>query len=205
MGKFIFGLILGPVLLAVAVVIYFVGGFAPVATSAQAMPFEKQMANAALNARVKKEMPKTVPLAADETTYMAGAEVFRQHCAVCHGQPGQERTAIAKGEYPPPPQLFVGKGVSDDPPGETYWKVDNGIRLTGMPSFKGALSDTQMWQVSLLLANSDKLPDAVKQALAAPLTAPQGETVAKPLPPGQAEQPGGAQKGKGGAETQKKK
>ena len=27
-------------------------------------------------------------------------------------------------------------GVSDDPPGETYWKVFNGIRLTGMPSYK---------------------------------------------------------------------
>ena len=47
-------------------------------------------------------------------------------------------------------------GVSDDPPGETYWKVANGIRLTGMPSYKGVLTDTQMWQVSLLLANADK-------------------------------------------------
>jgi len=25
-------------------------------------------------------------------------------------------------------------GVSDDEPGETYWKVANGIRLTGMPA-----------------------------------------------------------------------
>ena len=47
-------------------------------------------------------------------------------------------------------------GVSDDPPGETYWKVSNGIRLSGMPSFQNTLSDTQMWQVSLLLANADK-------------------------------------------------
>ena len=47
-------------------------------------------------------------------------------------------------------------GVSDDPPGETYWKVANGIRLTGMPSFKSVLTETEMWQVSLLLANADK-------------------------------------------------
>jgi hypothetical protein len=51
--------------------------------------------------------------------------------------------------------------VSDDPPGETYWKVANGIRLTGMPSYKGVLTETGMWQVSLLLANADKpLPEA---------------------------------------------
>jgi thiosulfate dehydrogenase len=47
----------------------------------------------------------------------------------------------------------------------TYWKVDNGIRLTGMPAFAGTLSDTQIWQVSQLLANGAKLPDAVSQFL----------------------------------------
>jgi hypothetical protein len=39
--------------------------------------------------------------------------------------------------------------------------VSNGIRLTGMPSYKGVLTDTEIWQVSLLLANADKpLPPA---------------------------------------------
>ena len=51
-------------------------------------------------------------------------------------------------------------GVSDDEPGETYWKVANGIRLTGMPAFNHVLTDTQMWQVTLLLKNADQqLPD----------------------------------------------
>ena len=62
-------------------------------------------------------------------------------------------------------------GVSDDPPGETYWKVANGIRLTGMPSYKKVLSETEMWQVSLLLANADKpLPPAAVALLKEPLT-----------------------------------
>jgi thiosulfate dehydrogenase len=189
MKKFVLGLILGAALLAASAFVYFAAGFAPVATSAPPMPFERQMAKMALHARIEKEMPKTVPIAADEANYAAGAEVYREHCAVCHGLPGQERTAIAKGEFPRPPQLFRGKGVTDDPPGETYWKVANGIRLTGMPGFNGALSDTQMWQVSLLLANADQLPQDLKQHLAAPLMKPQGETVAQPLPPGKAEQP----------------
>ena len=61
-------------------------------------------------------------------------------------------------------------GVSDDPPGETYWKVANGIRLTGMPSYTKILNETQMWQVSVLLANADKpLPPQVMESLKKPL------------------------------------
>jgi len=59
-------------------------------------------------------------------------------------------------------------GVSDDEPGVTYWKVANGIRLTGMPSFDHVLSDTEMWQVTLLLKNADQaLPDPVMSILTA--------------------------------------
>jgi thiosulfate dehydrogenase len=74
-------------------------------------------------------------------------------------------TAIAKGMFPKVPQLFHGTGVTDDPVGETFWKVQNGIRLTGMPAFKGSLSDEEMWQVSQLLAQADKLPDSAKAEL----------------------------------------
>lgn len=70
--------------------------------------------------------------------------------------------------YPEAPQLFVHK-VTDDPAGETYWKVANGIRLTGMPAFKDSLSETEMWQASLMLANADKLPAAATEILKQPL------------------------------------
>jgi len=84
---------------------------------------------------------------------------------VCHGLPGQQQTAIASGMFPKPPKLMQGTGVTDDPAGETYWKVAGGIRMTGMPGFDKALSTTQMWQVSLLCANADKLPASAKQIL----------------------------------------
>jgi len=63
--------------------------------------------------------------------------------------------------------------VTDDPAGESYWKVANGIRMTGMPSFHESLSDAQVWQVSLLLANADKLPASVNVILAQPLPVDQ--------------------------------
>jgi hypothetical protein len=38
-----------------------------------------------------------------------------------------------------------------------------------MPGFNGSLSSEQMWQVSLLLSNADKLPATVKTTLQEPL------------------------------------
>jgi thiosulfate dehydrogenase len=172
MGKFVLGLILGVAGVFAAFYVYFASGMAPVGTAAQAMPFEKKWARMALHARVEKEAPKTVPIQADDAAYAAGADVYKEHCAVCHGLPGQSQTAIAKGMFPKPPKLMEGTGVTDDPPGETYWKVAGGIRLTGMPSFEKSLSTTQMWQVSLMLANADKIPQSIKDSMIASPPAP---------------------------------
>lgn len=165
MGKFLLGLVIGLVLLPFIVYFYFSSGIAPVAVTAPPMPFEKMFANMALHARMDKEMPKTVPIPADEANLAAGAQLYKDHCAVCHGLPGAPNTAIAKGMFPKPPKLMEGKGVTDDPPGESYWKVAGGIRMTGMPGFSTSLSTTQMWQVSLLVANADKLSQSVKDSL----------------------------------------
>ena len=121
--SFVAGLILGLLLVFAGVYFYFASGSAPVATDAQAMPFEKKFAQMALNARVEKEMPKSVPVTADETAYRAGADIYREHCAVCHGLPGQPATAIAKGMFPKPPVLLEGKGVTDDPAQETIGRL----------------------------------------------------------------------------------
>jgi thiosulfate dehydrogenase len=173
MGKFLVGLILGLILVPACVYFYFSSGTAPMATAAPPMPFEKTLAKMALQARIDKEMPKSVPITADEAAYVAGAQVYKENCAVCHGVAGQQKTAIAKGMFPDPPKLMEGTGVTDDPPAESYWKVSNGIRMTGMPGFDKTLSTTQMWQVSLLVASADKLPKAAQDVLTgAPPAAP---------------------------------
>jgi mono/diheme cytochrome c family protein len=175
MKAFIVGLILGLIAVPAVGYLYFALGSAPVATSAPPMPFERTLARMALHARMDKEMPKGAPpVAADEPAYTAGAQIYKEHCAVCHGLPGQSETAIAKGMFPKPPILLEGTGVSDDPAAETYWKVAGGIR---MPGFDKSLSTTQMWQVSLLLANSDKLPKSVMDGLRTvemPMVMPMG-------------------------------
>jgi thiosulfate dehydrogenase len=122
-----------------------------------------------VKARIGAEAPKHAPIQGSDENFLAGAHVYRTQCAICHGLPGHADYATAKGMFPKPPQLFKGHGVTDDPVGETYWKVANGIRLTGMPAYTGSLSDNEIWQVSLMLADSDKLSQQVHATLVQPL------------------------------------
>src|ERR1700687_5765638 len=130
MRQFIFGFIAVLLLIVVGGLAFIELGLAPVATSSAPLPFERRIAGMALNARVKKEAPKSSPIQASDEVYAAGARIYRTNCAVCHGLPERDQTAIAKGEFPKPPELFKGKGVTYDLVGVTYWKVANGIRLS---------------------------------------------------------------------------
>jgi thiosulfate dehydrogenase len=161
----VLGILLGVILVLGGIWFYFTTGHAPVAATDPPLPLEKRLANGALHARLEKQPHPEPGVPADEANYLAGAETYKRNCAVCHGLPGELETAVAQGMYPKPPELFHGTGVTDDPAWETFWKAENGIRMSGMPAFKGRLTDTQLWQVSQLLANADKIPPSVKAAL----------------------------------------
>lgn len=160
MRGFVLGLLLGLLLLPVVGYCYLHFGRVPVAVADPSFPMEAAIVHQPLHARIDREAPKAAPIEASPTNLQLGAEVYRQQCAQCHGYYGQP-SHLAKAVFPRIPQLWAPHGngivgVSDDPVGETYWKVANGIRLSAMPSYKGILNETQMWQVSLLLANADK-------------------------------------------------
>jgi thiosulfate dehydrogenase len=162
---FLIGIVVALLLVVGGVYWYFATGRAPVATTAAEMPFERALAHMAQDAYWNK-MPHLQPqVPADEKNLLEGAKVYKEHCAVCHGIPDGTKTAIADGMFPKPPQLFKGVGVTDDDAWESYWKVNSGIRLTGMPGFKDRLSETQMWQVAVLVKNADKIGPSVKSEL----------------------------------------
>lgn len=166
MGRFIFGVIIGLVLFPAGLIAWFHWGNPPVAVADHPLPFEKQITNVPLSARINRDIVNTPPIQPTEDNLVAGAQIYSDNCAVCHGLKGKPST-VGANMFPGAPQLWRKHphgdvvGVSDDPPGETYWKVANGIRLTGMPAFDHILNDQQMWQVTLLLANANKpLPPA---------------------------------------------
>ncbi len=161
--RFLAGVIVGVVVVLAAEFLFLTqGGMPAAARNGKPLPLEEFMASRALHVAIAKDADKPAPIPADEKNLLAGAEIYRDDCMICHGSLGDERrSAPALGMFPRPPHLLPpGEGVTDDPVGETYWKAKNGIRLTGMPGFEGSLSDTELWQVSLFLSKADQLPEA---------------------------------------------
>lgn len=169
MLKFLAGIVFTLLLIPAAVYLYVKMGYVPVAADAPDLPFERKLAHLDQHAIIDKEAPKQAPFQASKDDFMSAAHLYREHCAVCHGVPGEPKSFISQGMYPPPPQLFKGKGVTDDPAGESYWKIANGIRLTGMPGYKKTMSEKEMWQIAELLAGADKLPGDVTDILKKPM------------------------------------
>ena len=158
---------------ATAVVVAIVGayvllqsGLIPANADAQPSSLETWLAGTSLTATLRREAPtESNPVALSDQHLIEGVKLYARHCAFCHGSAAGDATAspLAKGMYPRPPQL-ASDGVEDDPEGETYWKIKHGIRLTGMPSWSGALNDREIWTLALFLKNMDKLPPAAQQA-----------------------------------------
>lgn len=179
MGRFLLGIILGVLLIPAVVYGWFKYGHPPVAVADPPFPYERQITRVPLHARIDAEMPKTSPIPADEANLVAGARIYHEQCAACHGYHSKP-SSFGPYMFPAAPPLWEKHrngvvGVSDDPAGETFWKVNNGIRLTGMPAYNKVLSQMQMWQVTTLLANADKpLPPAALDILKGgqPATAP---------------------------------
>jgi thiosulfate dehydrogenase len=161
MTRLLVGFILGLACIPAAAYYWYSHTQLPVAVADQPFPNEREIAGKLLNDRISKEMVQIPPIQPDEHTLVAGAQIYSQKCAVCHGF-HDKPSAIGQSMYPAAPPLWEKHhnssvvGVSDDAPGETYWKVVNGIRLTGMPEYKTQLNDTEIWEVSLLLAHADK-------------------------------------------------
>ena len=168
LGGIILGIIITVAAIFVGGYLFIISGGVPMETTAAPLPLEATVAGLAIKASLRGAADQKDPLALNDDNLVAGAKTFKDNCAPCHGLPGQRAGAIAKGMFPPPPQLFEhDEMVTDDPEGVTFWVVTHGIRLSGMPGFATTLSDEQRWQVAMLLAHADKLPPAVQSALTA--------------------------------------
>ena len=96
----------------------------------------------------------------DPARIVAGVSHYSEHCAICHGAPGIQRSDIAEGLHPRPPNLA--KSVKLYTPSELFWIVKHGIRMMGMPSW-GGHSDDELWAT---VAFMEKLPGMTNQEYA---------------------------------------
>ncbi len=162
MRNFLLGLVVGYVLLAAVGFAAVENGWLPGAADQRPGWFETWVAHRAQRAAVRRESRGLRdPLPVSDQNLEAGANVYARHCADCHGSADGKPSAVARGMWVPAPQ-FPRDGVENDPEERTYATVAHGIRYTGMPAFGGALSETQVWQVSQFLSRLDRLPGAAQ-------------------------------------------
>jgi mono/diheme cytochrome c family protein len=163
---FIVGIILTIAIALLAGYLLLQNGVIPANADTKPGPIERWAAGTSLDATLEREAPKTPnPVALTDANLITGINLFGEHCAICHGtaKGDASASAVAKGLNPSPPQLAT-DGVEDDPEGYTFWKVKHGIRWTGMPAWKDALNDQQIWTLALFLKHMDKLPPAAQDA-----------------------------------------
>ena len=164
--SFLLGVALTILAAAACVYLLVTTGAIPAAANGRPVPLEHWAARNSLRATLARDAPKGAnPVPLTDANLIAGIGLYAQHCAICHGTAKGDGapSPIAKGEYPAPPQL-ASDGVEDDPEGWTFWKLENGIRWTGMPSWKAPLHAQQMWTLALFLKHMDKLPPAAEEA-----------------------------------------
>ncbi len=156
----VLGVVATLVVIGLALYLGIEAGMMPANADGKPSKLERWAAGTSLRATIRRDAPKgTPPLPLDDTNLLAGIRLYGENCAVCHGASDGNPSHIARGLYQKPPQ-FAKDGVEDDPEGVTYWKIDHGIRFTGMPSFGKSLDQRQIWQVTLFLKHMDGLPPA---------------------------------------------
>lgn len=185
------GLLLGIVLTVAGIVSYFYFGHQPVAVADKPALWEHLTETVTLHRRVAAEA-KQPPFPASEDAFEAAAPVYRAQCAQCHGTPGRE-AAVGR-QMLPHAQQFFGRdrrATAAKPVGELFWPTAFGVRRSGMPAYSRTLSNTQLWQLALLLHSADQeLPVPVRTLLsgaepaATPTTsAAVGKSVVIAMPP----------------------
>jgi putative copper export protein/mono/diheme cytochrome c family protein len=83
----------------------------------------------------------------------AGAELYAQHCAGCHGPHGRGDGVRARDLLPPPPDLTTFQ-VHAQLDGNLYWWITHGVGA--MPAFPAGPGDISPWSlIDFIHANAD--------------------------------------------------
>jgi mono/diheme cytochrome c family protein len=85
------------------------------------------------------------PVEATPEALAAGADLFKKHCLMCHGEAGKGDGPATKFMKPAPPDMTVAGTKARMTDGEIFYKVSTGKRP--MPPMNRKLSETERWQV----------------------------------------------------------
>jgi mono/diheme cytochrome c family protein len=109
---------------------------------------------------------KPNPLPASKVAVSEGRKLYLQSCAICHGTDGHGYTELGRGMYPPAMDL-TSPHVQHWTDAELFWIIQNGVRLTGMPSWKPTLGEDETWKLVNFIRSLPE-PDIQVTALSDP-------------------------------------
>jgi mono/diheme cytochrome c family protein len=117
-------------------------------------------------------------VADDPAVRRRGAACYAVHCAACHGAPGVAPQPAALAMQPlPGPLLDAGRTWRLR---ELVWLTRHGVRMSGMPAWRGLMAERDIDAVAVFVARSlPQTAPAAWQALAPALAA---EGCARPAP-----------------------
>jgi len=96
------------------------------------------------------------PESASAAQVVAGFCAYETHCVACHGAAGVARQPWVAGLEPQPPYLL--DETKRFTPSQLFWIAKNGIKMTGMPSWRDSMSNREIWNVVAWLETSRNLP-----------------------------------------------
>jgi thiosulfate dehydrogenase len=162
---------LGGVLLTLFVLIlggfaYLRLGFAEVRGDLPPSNWERALMFSSTRASVRRHAPELPnPVSPTDDNLIAGAKIYSDECAGCHGMAGKpDQTGDSL--YPPIPQLpLVGTTYTE---AQIFWVAKHGIRLSGMFANGKWDSDEKLWTVAAYIKRIQSPPPRVQQRLAKP-------------------------------------
>ena len=121
---------------------------------------ETSLANAAKDVVIPLEAGKmNNPLPETDEVVSQGQEVFLGSCAQCHGADARGDTIVGRNMNPPAMDLSS-PHVQHWSDAELFWIIQNGVRLTGMPSWKSSISADDTWKLARFIHNLPRLSAA---------------------------------------------
>jgi mono/diheme cytochrome c family protein len=137
---------------------------------------ETTLANTAKDVVIPLEAGmKKNPLPETDEVLSQGRQVFLASCALCHGADGRGKTPIGLNLFPPAMDMNS-PHVQHWSDAQLFWIIQNGVRLTGMPSWQSSLSEDDTWKLAHFIHN---LPRS-NAAPAATAVEPQAQAAAEP-------------------------
>jgi len=162
-GRFIAGVVTAFVVLAIGVITTSRMGLYPIGADSPPSSLERMLAGRAMDVYADKHKPEGAnPVAPTPANLMEGARSYEKNCALCHGGAKSKISPMVDKFNPPVPQLI--NRIPHDEEAWLFWVTKHGVRMTGMPTWSGILSDDDIWKIVGFIKHSDKLPADVDAA-----------------------------------------